>query len=209
LLVPHFSSRNITLIPYTVVTKNDKRAGKQYKGGISTYSKAKNDIVRCLTYTKSHDVYVSTMFDLYHLPADFPGYADAEKMSDPYSKVDILEGSLKNDLCKDRPIFLPYLSLHEFEALIFSDITVVDNHFFETDVTPLRDTVSQHPNPELINNSEQTAPSKRILQCIPEYDKPVDGIEIAQKIGLNTLREKCRHFDNWVSKLENLPRSHY
>jgi hypothetical protein len=40
-LGPYLSSRGITLIPCTLVTKNDKKAGRQYKGGIVNYPKAK------------------------------------------------------------------------------------------------------------------------------------------------------------------------
>jgi hypothetical protein len=211
ILGPYFQSHNMTLISCTVVTKSDKKAGRQYKGGISRYSKAKNDIVRCLAYAKKDPfaVYVSTMFDFYRLPNDFPGYSEAQKTDDPYLKVEYLEKSLQDDICKSDFSFLPYLSLHEFEALLFSDIDVVQKHFFgpTIDVSPLVNTVSQYPNPELINSSEQTSPSKRILQCVPEYAKPIDGVEIAKKIGLDVLRAKCRHFDSWIRKLEGLETS--
>ena len=52
------------------------------------------------------------------------------------------------------------------------------------------------PNPELINNSPNTAPSKRILKVIPAYDKTVTGVEILRKISLNKLRQKCQHFND-------------
>jgi hypothetical protein len=209
ILVPHFLNRNMTLIPCTVVTKSDKKAGRQYKGGISRYLKVKNDIVRCLAYTKkdTSTVYVSTMFDFYRLPNDFPGYGVAQEINDPYLKVEFLEKSLQEDICENEPSFLPYLSLHEFEALLFSNIEIMKKHFFEKDVTRLMDTALQYNNPELINNDEQTAPSKRILQCVPEYAKPIDGIEIAQKIGLAVLRAKCGHFNRWIRRLEGLEAS--
>jgi hypothetical protein len=201
----YFSNRNITLIPCTLVTNNDKRAGRQYKGGISRYSKAKNDIVKCLAYRgKNSNVYVSTFFDFYRLPNDFPGFNDAQKINDPYSKIAFLEKSLQDDIDKNGTAFLPYLSLHEFEALLFSDTGVVQKHFPGKDITPLINTADEYPNPELINNGEQTAPSKRILQCVPEYAKPFDGVAIAQKIGLDVLRGKCRHFDGWIQRLEEL-----
>ncbi|MDR0730965.1 MAG: DUF4276 family protein [Treponema sp.] len=206
-LVPHFQIFDITLVPFTVVTKNDKKTGRQYKGGISHYQKAKRDILKCMTYTKNPSVYVSTFFDFYRLPADFPGYIDAQRINDPYQKVEFLEKSLQDDIRKNGPSFLPYLSLHEFEALLFSNIDVIEEHFFDRDVTSLTDTVSQYQNPELINNGEQTSPSKRILQCVPEYIKPTDGVKIAQKIGLDALRAKCGHFDNWIGKLEKLESS--
>jgi hypothetical protein len=204
-LVPYFSGRNITLIPCTLVTKIDKKAGRQYKGGISRYSKAKNDILRCLAYRKkSSNAYVSTIFDFYRLPNDFPGFNDAQGIGDPYSKAVFLEKSLQDDIDKNGAAFLPYFSLHEFEALLFSNINVMKEHFFEKNITPLIHTAEEYLNPELINNGEQTAPSKRVLQCVPEYAKPIDGVEIAQKIGLDVLRRKCRHFNEWIQRLESL-----
>jgi hypothetical protein len=204
-LCPYFLDRNITLTACTLVTKNDKKAGRQYKGGISRYSKAKNDILKCMAYRKKRaDVYVSTIFDFYHLPNDFPGFNDVQRIDDPYKKVAFLENSLRDDIDKNGTGFLPYLSLHEFEALLFSNIDVVKAHFFEIDITPLINMGLEYPNPELIDNGEQTSPSKRIFQCVPEYAKPVDGVEIAQKIGLDVLRKKCKHFDGWIQRIERL-----
>jgi hypothetical protein len=205
ILSPYFIERNITLIPCTLITKNDKKAGRQYKGGISRYSMAKNNIQKCLAYRKtSTEIYVSTIFDFYRLPNDFPGFDDSQKIKDPYSKIAFLEKSLRDDIDENGTAFLPYLSLHEFEALLFSDIDVVKKHFFEIDITPLINTKLKYPNPELINNGEQTSPSKRILQCVPEFAKPIDGIAIAQKIGLDVLRRKCKHFNEWITRLEEL-----
>jgi hypothetical protein len=59
-------------------------------------------------------------------------------------------------------------------------------------------------NPELINDGAETAPSKRLLKAIPEYDKPTGGVSVVEKIGLYTLRNKCRHFTEWLTKLERL-----
>jgi hypothetical protein len=207
MLGPYFSCYGITLIPYTVITRDDKKAGRQYKGGISHYSKVKNDIIKCLVYTKKPNVYVSTFFDFYHLPDDFPGYTNAQKIENPYLKVEFLEKSLQDDVCRDSISFLPYLSLHEFEALLFSDVSVIEKHFFDKDIAPLMTVASQYSNPELINNGQETSPSKRILECVPEYTKPTDGVMIARKIGLDVLRARCSHFDAWIKKLENLKSS--
>jgi hypothetical protein len=153
---------------------------------------------------KNPDVYVSTIFDLYRLPNDFPGFNDAQRINDPYAKAVFLEKSLQDDIDKNGIAFLPYLSLHEFEALLFSGIEVVKKHFFEIDITPLINTKFKYPNPELINNGEQTSPSKRILQCVPGYAKSADGVAITQKIGLDVLRKECKHFDGWIQRLEEL-----
>lgn len=69
---------------------------------------------------------------------------------------------------------------------------------------PLRQAISAQPNPELINNSFETAPSKRILKAIPAYDKTVAGIEVLRRIGLNKIRDKCRHFNDWITHLEQI-----
>ncbi|MEX8547306.1 MAG: DUF4276 family protein, partial [Mucilaginibacter sp.] len=59
-------------------------------------------------------------------------------------------------------------------------------------------------NPELINESPETAPSKRIISLCNSYDKIDDGILILKEIGLETMRKECRHFNDWVSQLEKL-----
>ena len=58
--------------------------------------------------------------------------------------------------------------------------------------------------PELINDGAETAPSKRILKQIPEYDKVTAGWTVAEQIGLTTLRHKCPHFNDWLTRLEQL-----
>ena len=59
-------------------------------------------------------------------------------------------------------------------------------------------------DPELINDGQDTAPSKRILKKIPEYDKATAGVRIVGRIGLPTLRAKCPHFNEWLYQLEEL-----
>ena len=58
--------------------------------------------------------------------------------------------------------------------------------------------------PEHINNNPHTAPSKRILQIHPQYNKVLDGYNIANNIGLQAIRQECKHFDSWVRQLEAL-----
>ena len=59
---------------------------------------------------------------------------------------------------------------------------------------------------ELVDNSVETAPSKRIIKALKDkyhYDKPKTGTEITDKIGIDTLRVKCQHFNEWLTKIEN------
>lgn len=58
--------------------------------------------------------------------------------------------------------------------------------------------------PEHINNNPNTAPSKRILPLYPGYNKVLDGFNIAQDIGIDTMRKECKYFDLWLQKIEAL-----
>jgi hypothetical protein len=143
------------------------------------------------------------MFDLYALPNDFPGYAEALKVADPYGRIQVLEEAMARDIGDRR--FIPYIQLHEFEALILADAQQLEWEYLEHE-EPISElcTMVGNGNPELINDGPTTAPSRRILSLIPEYDKATAGVVVAGKIGLVTLRQRCRHFDAWVTKLEQL-----
>ena len=146
------------------------------------------------------------MFDLYHLPTDFPGYKDATQISDPYRRVRTLEEALRGDIADLR--FIPYVQLHEFEALLLSDPQKLDSQFSHrsTGIRRLVELVSTFDSPELINEGSTTAPSKRITDEIPEYErmKKSAGPIVAEKIGLPALRSKCEHFRKWLEHLEAL-----
>ena len=143
------------------------------------------------------------MFNLYALPNNFPGYDEAKAKNDRYERVKILEERLAKDISDPR--FIPYIQLHEFEALILAAPQQLDWEYLEH-AAPIRRLITMvgTQNPELINDGPDTAPSKRILKEIPEYDKATAGPAVAEKIGLPTLRAKCRHFDEWLTYMENL-----
>jgi hypothetical protein len=63
-----------------------------------------------------------------------------------------------------------------------------------------------YDSPELIDDGVDTAPSKRIRQEIPKYahEKPTAAPIIAARIGVETMRRKCPHFDQWMQKLQDL-----
>ncbi len=64
-----------------------------------------------------------------------------------------------------------------------------------------------HNNAELINEGHETAPSKRILKVIPEYNKVSVGAMLTELEGIIALKEKCKHFGDWIKTLEKLPSS--
>ena len=101
----------------------------------------------------------------------------------------------------------PYIQLHEFEGLLFSDVTAFGNQigFPEDCVDELRAVREQfEDSPEDINDNSATAPSRRILAAIPQYVKRIHGPMLAKGIGLDTIRAACPRFDGWVARLESL-----
>ena len=177
----------------------------KHRGGIDSYGKAENDINAWIKEDRNSDVRFTTMFDVYGLPTNFPGYKDAKQKSDSYERVKILEDALREDISDRR--FIPHFQLHEFEALLLSDPQKLDSQFDNsTGIRRLVDMVASFDSPELINDGNNTAPSKRIIGEIPEYERmKVSAAPIvADKIGLPTLRLKCKHFGEWLCKLEAL-----
>lgn len=71
-LKPHLSHFSISVSARVVTTR--KKRGVKYRGGLSTYLKAQRDIILWTKQDKNADVRFTTMFDLYGLPTDFPGY---------------------------------------------------------------------------------------------------------------------------------------
>jgi hypothetical protein len=167
----------------------------------------KNDVLRFLAQEKSADVFFTTMIDLYALASDFPGMADAEKQRHlPVQRVEFLEQAFATEI--GDPRFVPYIQLHEYEAYLFSDPTCFgyfyDHH--ERQIAALQAIADDYDSPELINDGQHTAPSKRIARELPDYldAKPAIGSQVAELIGLEVIRSKCPHFAAWLSQLEKL-----
>ena len=203
-LGPHLGNLSIWARARSVETS--RRRGVKYRGGIVNYAKAKNDINAWRMEDRNRDARFTTMFDLYGLPPDFPGYEDALKASSPYDRVRVLEHALEEDISDPR--FIPYLQLHEFETLLLSDPRKLGLQFVDSSVgiRKLVKMASGFESPEHINDGIDTVPSKRISDAVPEYGrmKPSAGPIVAEKIGLSALRSKCAHFGEWIGKLEGL-----
>ncbi|MCB0144473.1 MAG: DUF4276 family protein [Caldilineaceae bacterium] len=203
-LSPFLAQRGIFVSVRSVETSRSAR--KIHRGGLVSYIKARNDLMRWMKEAKDWDVYFTTMFDLYGLPTDFPRFDQAKSQNDPYAKVADLERAFGRDVADQR--FIPYIQLHEFEALLFADVSKFDWEFLEHErqIRRLQSVAEQFDNPELIDQGRETAPSKRIISEIPEYEnrKTSAGPIIAEKIGIDTLRKSCPHFGEWVTSLEGL-----
>ena len=182
------------------------KGGVKYSGGVSNYDLPKRDILQWMSEDRRSDARFTTMFDLYGLPSEFPGYSDAALIADPYEKVRAIENALGADIKDWR--FIPYIQLHEFEALILSDPEQLSARFRNRDdgIRRLAALSAQFESPEHIDDGGDTAPSKRIIHEIPEYEgrKASDGPIVAANIGLTALRRQCAHFGEWIDGLERL-----
>lgn len=195
LLMPYYASRNLYLTPIIVSTS------PHHRGGVVSYAKVKPQIERLCK--QDPGAYVSTMFDLYALPGDFPGKGDPvyQGMLSGQHKAAFLEAELTRDIGQRN--FIPNLLVHEFEALLLAKIEAFEAWTEDHDLIPLRE-VREDVAPEDINDSPKTAPSKRILSAWPAYQKTFHGPLIACDIGLDTMRAACPHFDEWLKKIEAL-----
>ncbi len=211
-LAPYLAQHDVYACARAVLTSRHKRAGREYRGGFrrsAPYMTVKNDICAWMKEDQKAEARFTTMFDLYALPSDFPEHKQAGPQTDPYQRVYILEQALQKDICAQcgDSRFIPYIQLHEFEALILSDPTKLGLEYLEHDaqIARINEMVEREGgNPEAINDGESSAPSKRILSEIPEYDKVTAGPLIAGKIGMDQLRERCRHFNEWIAELIEL-----
>lgn len=201
-LRPHLANQQIMVDARCVITGTKR--GKTYRGGMTSYARAKRDIERWIKGDQT--AHFTTMFDLYGLPMDFPGYIESKRIRDPLQRVTDLENALRNDIGTVR--FIPYIQLYEFETLLLADPHRLTSQFLEQRVA-IRKLVkmsADFASPEWINDGADTAPSKRIINAIPAYaDMKVSaGPIVAERIGLPILRERCRHFGAWLDQLEAL-----
>lgn len=195
LLVPHYARMDIYLTAIIASTS------PSHKGGVVSYAKVRPQIERLCK--QDADAVISTMFDLYALPGDFPGKNGAEwaRQKNGAEKAALIERDMARDIGLRN--FIPYIQVHEFEALLF-----VEPQRFADWAEPLAvDTLTKARTstaPEDINDDPRTAPSKRILAAMPAYQKPVHGPLIAGDIGLDAMRAACPHFAQWLAQLDVL-----
>jgi hypothetical protein len=190
-----------------ILIAHAKKKGLVHRGGGRKYVPMKNDIIRFLKQEKASDVFFTTMIDLYAIHPDFPGLAESESMrQDPLQRVEFLEQRFAEDIGDHR--FIPYIQLHEYEAYLFADPTCFSYLDAERkqELRVLQSIANQYQTPELINDGQQTAPSKRIMAQFPDYEraKSTFGPQLAEHIGLQVIRSKCPHFNKWLSHLESL-----
>lgn len=174
------------------------RTSKSGKGGFVNYDHLKNTVAALLK-SQGADVVVTTFVDYFRMPNNTPKYDQCMQAGSSRDKVDALERCIEDDINDRR--FVPYIQLHEFEALLFSNNQGFEEFFTKEQAEQTAVIVEAYANPEDINTHPQSAPSKRILAIKEDYNKPIDGNLIALKVGMNTILEHCPRFATWVKYL--------
>ena len=210
-LVDHFAAKGIICDARIVTTSHDWSSGRVYKGGIVSYCRLRNEIVNSIRQDCGPDSYFTTFFDLYGLPTDFPGMSGSMP-PDHKMLAEGIESALLSDIKSALPlvnvgsIFIPNVLCHEFETLVLSDASKLGNYYFDRKdaIVDLSKQVDEVGDPELVDSGVESAPSKRILRAIPEYDKSAAGALVALDIGLQSLRARCARFNAWITRLETI-----
>ncbi|NLY41851.1 MAG: DUF4276 family protein [Desulfovibrionales bacterium] len=172
------------------------RAGNQ-RGGRVTVER----LVNLISKQYHHADRITTLVDFY-------GFQDRKGRTSQEVAQAVHEGIGKKIKNYDMQRVLPYLQMHEFEGLLFTDPDAfewVTDGWSAVTREQLHAIAAEFTNPEDINDSPETAPSKRILEIFPAgtYSKVEHGPLIAETIGMDAIREKCPLFNEWVSMLEN------
>ena len=184
------------------------------RGGIRAWPEVERDILRHLRQDRA--VAVTTMVDYYGLPHKqgdqraWPGRATASALPFP-QRASHVEAALSSRLEEmhgkelDTSRFIPYVVMHEFEGLLFSDCSKFADAIGKPNaVASFQAIRDQFSTPEEINDSPTSHPSQRVLDLVPEYQKPFYGTIAALEIGLTTIRCECPNFDSWLTRLEAL-----
>ena len=179
---------------------------KQSGGGIVPWNVLKRQIEGHL---REGEAFVTMLIDYYGIKDThkFPLWEESKPITNMPSRIQYLCKAMHDDIDPNfRHRFIPYMQLHEFEGLLFSDITKFKEYYTEEKMyyKALEEASRTFPNPEFINNNPSTAPSKRLIAAIPSYNKVLDGNCIAMAIGLTTIRRECPLFNEWLTTLEQL-----
>ena len=206
-LAPHLWDRGRHLVRSRMLG----RARQRYRrGGIKAWPSVKHEIVNHLR-ADPHCV-SSTMVDFYGMPrvgaGAWPGRANASGLA-PSDKAFTIERRIADDISQamgadfDERRFVPFVMMHEFEAMLFSDCASfahgIGRPELESRFQAIRD---EFDTPEEIDDSPNKAPSRRIARLVPGYQKPLMGCLAALAIGLDTIRAECPNIHNWLERLE-------
>jgi len=200
ILAPYLFGQNIFLTPIILDKPGEK-------GGDVKFARAKNDIEKHLK--QRSDTYVTLMVDYYGIRSDWPGYHKSKQEGLHNRKAEVMNNAtakavaeLFTDFSPERR-FIPYVSMHEIEALYFSEPAILANKLNVSEKR-IQEILDKCGEPEKINDNSETAPSKRLAALSDRFKKTSTGLVIAGEVGIERMRKACPLFNEWLEKLENL-----
>jgi Domain of unknown function (DUF4276) len=182
---------------------------RERRGGIRPWPSVKKDI--CNHLQEDRACFATTMVDFYALPSAWPGRAQSTNRLTTEEKAGCVQDAMRDDLVGEMGSgfnfvrFVPFVVMHEFEGLLFSDCAAFSHAISRPDLEgALRNIRNEFETPEEIDDSPITAPSKRLQALEPRYQKPLLGVLAVLEIGLTRILEECPHFRAWLNRLETL-----
>jgi Domain of unknown function (DUF4276) len=178
LLAPYLAQKNVFISPIPM-------------GGDVSIDRAKSELKKIANNFE----YVTTLYDFY-------GFKKKSLGENKESLENKLMQSVHDGV---RPKLIPYIQMYEFEGILFSCPASMERVLNEAGVAEWAQGVLDAfgGNPEMINNSVETAPSKR-LNKDTGYRKTTHGPNIAEEIGIDKIRKMCLGFDAWLTTIEGL-----
>lgn len=196
LLAPYLGSVGIPVVTPILI-----RTSKSGRGGFVNYSHLENTVNGLLKTSAKADFIVTTFVDFFRIPHTMPNFKASMAKPTKIDQVESLEHALSMAVNDRR--FIPYIQLHEFEALLFSNNKGFEYYFDSKLAEATQPIVSDYDNPEEINTTPHGAPSKRILSIHEDYDKVTEGNLIALEVGINAILSRCPRFKAWAENLIN------
>ena len=177
---------------------------KNRRGGIKSWDSVRRSILNHLR--EDEDALATTMVDYYGLPHTWPGREAAGRQTTLTERAATVEQAILDDVLREighPQRLVPYVVMHEFEGLLFSNPDRFAQSIGKPDLASEFQAIrGEFQTPEDINDSPDTAPSKRVRKLYPRYQKRPMGVAAMQKIGLDAVREACPLFNGWVEALE-------
>ncbi len=199
ILAPYLGRKNIGMTPIVV-----SKPGQN--GGDIRFDRVRNDIEKHLK--QRSDTYLTLLIDFYGIKR-WPDYDAAKMQETAWQKARAFLESTKYHLINELPDlnvqqrFIPYVSMHEFEALLFSDVDILSQSL-GISAENVEAVLTECGSAENINDTPETIPSRRIEHLNSHFKKTSSGIAIAEKIGIEAMRKACPIFNDWLIRIESL-----
>jgi hypothetical protein len=192
-LRPYLAQKGVFLDKASIVVTRNNPKGSNDKGGCANLDRITPQLETKLKSAIQFNGYVTTLFDFYAC-----GWRNETET------IMQVEEKLKTAVTDGADRLIPYLQKHEYEGLLFSDPTILSEELDASKLKHVNSILQNFDTPEDINSKRETCPSSRLKALFPSYDKVLHGQQIAEKIGIDTIRERCPRFNHWISRLEEL-----